>query len=88
MGTGTRCGAPRVIIGVLVKRNRETAVVVTKDISALPAVMTSREIVEILLACCVITYSGLLVGLRRSDKLTHVSRRTVSTAVSGEHKGS
>lgn len=53
----------RIEIGVLVKRNREGAVGIAKDISALSAVMPARKVAKVLLACCVITYGGILVGL-------------------------
>jgi len=52
-----------VVTGVLVEGNLEATVVVAKNVTALTAVMPARPRREVLLACRVVTYSRLVVGL-------------------------
>lgn len=58
VGAGARWRGARVVVAVLVKRDRVRRVSVTEDVAALSTVVASVEVVEHSLACRVIADGG------------------------------
>lgn len=63
VGTGTTGSAPRVVVGILVKRHIVRRVAVAKDVATLATVVASRPVVEVTSTRRLVADGSVVVGL-------------------------